>query len=129
MNAKPLPSSSEPTHVSIILGDAVRVRRADRGLEDFLRDEGYQLRPSQEGLEVLYTPSGGGGDLKNEELIALLRLLAARGVAFARDYKQLWSPAAVVSELIEAGTSFDDPKAAGFDGSVWLLWKYPWSSD
>lgn len=94
-----------------------------------LRAAGYRPRRSPHGTEVDFEPSTPEqGDLRNPDLIALLRVLASAGVAFARDYKQGWSPADVVDHLIEEGVAFERPTAAGFDGTDWWLFEHPWSS-
>lgn len=121
--------AGEPTNVSIILHDAVRIRAAQPTLVKALEVHGYRPQVTRHGTEVPYDPSGEEGDLSNDSLIVLLRVLASEGVVFARDFKQGWAPADVVAELIRAGVRFDAPRATAFDGSNWLLWEHPWSAE
>jgi hypothetical protein len=119
---------SEPPNVSIILDGAVRLRSASNALIEALRAKGYQPRRTPEGSVIAFersTPEDG--DLRNPDLVALLRVLSSAGVAFLRDHKQMWSPADVVAQLIEAGADFTEPRATAFDGSVWWVWDHPWS--
>lgn len=113
-----------PTHVSIILGDTVRILGMTGPVRRGLVDAGRTASRSRYGARVSY--ESGPSNLDNGDLIELLQLLAYLGVGFARDFTQLWPPAAVVSELISRGVNFENPWACGFDGRTWHQQAFPW---
>lgn len=115
-----------PPHATIILPDAVHVAGMTGPIRSGLLDAGRTVRNSPYGSLVRYRP--GPSDLDNTNLVELLQLLAGLGVGFARDFKQVWSPAEVVAELIDRGVDFHNPWACGFDGQVWHVQPYPWTS-
>jgi hypothetical protein len=58
---------------------------------------------------------------QNRSAIRALRLLAAQGVAFARDCKQTYDPAYSVQYLREAGLLEGEILTCAFDGRAWNL--------
>jgi hypothetical protein len=113
----------EPAHVAIIFDTKLRVRACSHQLRASLQADRYKLARRPEGLLVYF--DAGSARLSNPSLTVLLQRLAADGVAFALDYKQGWSPADVVSMLIESGTEFSSPTGCGFDGTLWWLYDLP----
>jgi len=111
--------------VSIILDGRIRVLCLPDEARAAIVDAGRQAKRTRYGTEVAF--DGIEPDLMNDDLIALLQMLARNGVGFARDYKQGWSPSEVVGELIERGVHFENPWACGFDGHAWHVQPYPWS--
>lgn len=115
-----------PPHVEIIRRDGVHVAAMTGTIRRDLVRAGRSISRTRYGPPVPYEV--GPSVLDNADLIGLLQLLASLGVGFARDYKQMWSPAAVVAELIDRGHLFDDPWACGFEGHVWRVQHHPWST-
>lgn len=115
----------EPPHVSIIFETMLRVRAATPTVQSHLSAEGYTTDRDERGLDVHFDP--GDDHLSNPSLTRLLQELSSTGVSFARDHKQMVSPADHVHTLIERGAAFDSPSSCGFDGRHWLILDHPWA--
>jgi hypothetical protein len=106
--------------VSLINNANIRIQNVSERLKDSLSGKGIDLVLDGSGFPAIEFPEKEGDLLRNEEFITLVKVLVSEGVAFCRDYKQMFPPSYVVEELKSRGVINQEIVTCGFNGTDWV---------
>lgn len=106
--------------VSLIGKGYIRILNVSVSLKESLSSKGLEVVPDGHGFPAIEFTEKEGSLLSNEEFVSIVKLLVSEGVAFCRDFKQMYPPSYVVEELRKCEKIPQDIVTCGFNGKEWV---------
>ena len=108
------------TKVTLIMDCNVRLKDLTSSLRDKLLMEGFEVVPDGHGNPSIKFDLEPKPVLENQSLIKVISFLANNGVAFSRDYTQMYSPAYTIELLRNNNFYKGNIILCGYNGEEWV---------